>query len=291
MYNEKIKQQYIELQNKDPKDIITLFKQVEKLEANVNLDLYNLPIEMVIKNILKQGSITSIQTARKKIALIKKYKNWALVENLIDEDYKFIDSKIDIQKIFLEYNQSIIFKSPKQLKDKLVECLYRRSETGISSDELIIAYLMLLYQGFRKDEVLSIKLNEIDLVNNNMIIKNNRTIVKVYPEFVQLFSKLYNTRIYSKISNADSNDEKMNSYFISMGNKSIAQVEDKILRFISKRLYPIIKFKSEDLFIMGRIYEAKLYNYSYKDFYNQLELELEYKIQFKEKLKLMYENW
>ena len=91
MYNELIKKKYLEIQDSDFVNVASLFNQVEKLEKQENNDIFNIPTDEILKYIMEQGQITSLQTLRKKYEMIKKYKQWAIISNYIDEDLKYFD--------------------------------------------------------------------------------------------------------------------------------------------------------------------------------------------------------
>lgn len=291
MYNEEIKKEFLEgIGNKT--NYLVLFNQTKELEEKEHDDLYNIPTDVTLKYLIKKKTLTALTTAKSKYKVIKRYKKWAITKDLVEQGVKYIEPKIDIEQLYMKYCQAVIFKTPKQLIDKLNECLYRRNNEGISSDELIITYLILLYQGFQTDEIFQLKLSNVQLVNNTAVIQNDRKVVNVYSEFIESLTRLYYCRTYSKDSNSDNSTINMNEYYISMGDqRTQKQTKDRITRLISKRVFPVVKFNINDLYIMGRMYEAKLFDKTFDEFYDKFQSEIDHKITYKDKLRLMYETW
>lgn len=292
MYNELIKKKYLEIQDSDFVNVASLFNQVEKLEKQEDNDIFNIPTDEILKYIMEQGQITSLQTLRKKYEMIKKYKQWAIISNYIDKDLKYFDPKINVAELFVKYNKTAVFKSPKQLRDELSKYLSNTSTEGISSDELCLLYMYLLYQGFTKYEICELKLSDIISSNNYVLIKNSRIAVKVYDEFKPLLDKVCKNRIYAKMSIYDNSSVKMNELLISLGDFPPERALYKIPRIISRKVLPNIKFRVDDLFIMGRVYEGKLFNKTLNEIYRDIEESIPgNKVQFKKRMKLIYDNW
>lgn len=295
MYNEQIKTKFL---NESPESshasYKSIFKHVEGLEKKEQTDIYNIPTEVIVRYLLENNKkLTGLNTVKNKIRRIEVYKRWAIKENLVDEDCKYFEPIADIAQFYVESCGATIFKSPKELVDILGRYLYRRSESGINSDEIIMAYIMLLYQGFQPDEACQIKMQDVMLVNKHMIIKNERTVLEIYDEFIDLLSKIYTCRIYSKKSNYDGDDIAMNEYLISMGDLPPDKVYSKIIRFSTTRIFKHIQFTIKDVYIMGQIYKAKLFNKSYKEFRNQIQEDMDYKfaVEYNQKVRTMFENW
>lgn len=295
MYNEQIKTKFLnETKQSLHASYKGIFKNTERLEKKDQTDIYNIPTEVIMRYLLENNKkLTSLNTIKIKIRQIEAYKRWAIKENLVDENCKYFEPITNITQFYTESCDTIIFKSPKELIDTLNKYLFRRSESGINSDEIIMAYVVLLYQGFQPDEICQIKVQDVMLVNKRMIIKNERAVFEVYDEFIELLSKIYNCRIYSKKSNYDGNDIVMNEYLISMGDITPDKVYGKIIRFSTNRMFKHIHFTMKDVYIMGQIFKAKLFNKPYKEFRNQLQEDMNCKfaIEYNQKVRTMFENW
>lgn len=123
MYNEEIKKEFLEgIGNKT--NYLVLFNQTKELEEKEHDDLYNIPTDVTLKYLIKKKTLTALTTAKSKYKVIKRYKKWAITKDLVEQGAKYIEPKIDIEQLYMKYCQAVIFKTPKQLIDKLNECLY-----------------------------------------------------------------------------------------------------------------------------------------------------------------------
>lgn len=293
MYNKEIKERYLSLLQSDYKILHSLFKNTKKFEEAMERDLFDIPIEETLKYLLEGGNIASIQYLKSTASRIRSYKMWALVENLIDEKYKFIEPRLKLRQLFNEYNNVNLYRTPKDLKDMTDKYLYNRSEKGVTSDEILTAYFMLIYQGFRKDEVLELTLDNILFTNNYIVVKNNRIATVIYKEFYSTIAKIYNNRTYAKVSIADDNAVAMNEYFISLGDDfDQKKVQVKLSKTRNRRISTTERFNINELYLMGCIYEGKISNCSFEEVYDKSKEGMEHgSSTLKENLKVMWENW
>jgi len=94
MYNEVVKKQFIENLSSESaiQNYHTLFSQVESLEIEHDEDIYNLPLDIIAKYIMENTTVSCINSLKTKMGRVNTYKRWALVENLINEDVRYLEN-------------------------------------------------------------------------------------------------------------------------------------------------------------------------------------------------------
>jgi len=263
MYNEVVKKQFIENLSSESaiQNYHTLFSQVESLEIEHDEDIYNLPLDIIAKYIMENTTVSCINSLKTKMGRVNTYKRWALVENLINEDVRYFenDRKL-IAETFERYSKTYLFSSPADLKMQIDKYLNQKNDMGVTTDELSAAYLMLLFQGFSQEEIFQIKLDNIKLTKSYMAIMNEDKIISIHKEFIDLLSKIYTQRTYIGNKKKQQICNKMSDRYIDDGfDYNDHYMKVKILKKISTKMKKELAFNTNDVYLMGRIYDFKLH--------------------------------
>ena len=260
MYNEKIKQQYIDSLDggKNSKENAkSVFRDIETLELKYNEDAFCIPKDIIAKYFAKKAK--SLATLQNKMSRINRYKRWANKNGLVPDDYKaFVYEKCNIGEIYRKYNSTVIFHTPSELKKMLDENFPARHESGVTLDELASAYIILLFQGIREDDVLDITISDVSVKNNSISISTPDEDIIIYSEFEDLIRKIYCNRIYMCLSNNDYGTKEMDDRFIDNGKgKMNKALKIDICKHISTKTLHL-RYKISDIYLMGMIFKGKM---------------------------------
>lgn len=259
MYNERIKQKYIDgiVDDVLRKGVIRDFKTSEPLENRFREDLFCIPSEEIAKQFAKECK--SFTTFKNKMSRINRYKEWANNNGIIPENYRgFVYEHCNLMQIYSEHSISVIFHTPMELIQMLNECFPMRHEDGVTLDELTSAYLMLLYQGLRENEVVNIKTADITIKKQSIVISTPDKDILVYDEFQELIRKIYYNRHYINLSIGKHDTVMMSDRFIDNGRgleskKLIVSLNKNVSR---KTMH--LKYKISDIYLMGMIFKKKM---------------------------------
>lgn len=260
MYNEEIKQQYIntlDVSKNGKENVKTVFKELEVLELKYNEDIFCIPKDIIAKYFAKKAK--SLATLQNKMSRVNRYKRWANKNGYIADDYKaFVYEKCDLGEIYRQYNPTVIFHTPLELKKMLNENFPARHELGITLDELASAYMMLLFQGVDETEVLNIALSDVSIKDKSVSISTPDRDIIIYNEFEDLIRKIYYNRTYMCLSHNDYGTKRMGDRFIDNGkgkNNKALQI-DICKQISSKTLH--LSYRISDIYLMGMIFQEKV---------------------------------
>ena len=297
MYNEKIKQQYLDyLNTTNNKNAIAripkVFNELELLEIEYDEDLFVIPKSIIAEYLAINAK--SLTTMTNKMTLINRYKEWANNNGLIPDDYKaFAFEKCNLSETFYKYNTTQIFRTPSELRRMLDENFPTRRKDSITLDELASAYLMLIYQGFKDDEVFAINVENVIVKSKSVIISMPDKDIAVYDEFKMLLSRVYQIRNYMCLSNNDLGIKTMGDRFIDNGRGlSNKQIKIDIDRNINRKIKHI-NCRISDIYLMGMVFRKKIET---NDNFDVTELLIEYcgskyKEAAESKLKNILKKW
>lgn len=256
MYNEEIKQRYLNCIKREKRDTKAAFMELESLENEYQEDIYCIPKAVIAKHFAKNSN--SLITLKNKMTRINKYKKWANENGYIPEDYRaFVYERCDISEIYRQYNTVKIFHTPSELKLMLDGNFPARHENSITLDELMSAYLILLYQGISDEGILNIYLRDLIIKNESITVVTKNKDVIVYKEFEPLIRKIYANRKYMGLSNNDYGIKIMSDRFIDNGNN----LDNKQMKFVLNRnigrRIPHLNIKIANVYLMGMIFKKK----------------------------------
>lgn len=257
MYNKDIKQEFIDSIESEAyqRRLKSLFDEVEPLEVKYNMDLYCIPKNEIAKYFM-QHKAKRLRTLQNKITIINRYKEWANDKGYVPDEYKpFVYEKCDSRKIYNMYSKLTIFHTPAELKKMLKENFPLKSEYGITRDEIVSAYMMLLYQGINEKDIMDISASDVKEKPQSIVITTKQKDVIIYDEFRSLISKILKNRKYMSLSMANYGVKIMSDRFIDNG-QSLTNSELKvIITKAIRRQIPHLDFRTKDLYIMGMIYK------------------------------------
>lgn len=259
MYNEQIKQKYLSYLDKDhvkKQSSLHIFKYLADYEYSNNEDLYNIPYDSALQELLRVSRISSFSTFRVHYYTIKNYKTWALLNGFVSEHAKsFVDEAVDLKELFLNNYHLKLYKTPAALADHLHKKLNKRSDNDkvITIDQIGTAYVMLIYQGVHPDKIFDIKLKDVIITNNNIaIITDNKAII-VYHDFENDIKEVSTIRNYIREYANIKEMIDLGDRLIDNGtNNNIAQMRGNFASLLSSRH---VQIKMKDVYYMGRLYD------------------------------------
>lgn len=194
MYNSDLKTRFI----REYTDVLSiaekcknLFNSVEKYEIEWGADICTVDKER-ISTVLSDlvGLRTKNQYGLLKI--LRTYSNWCIkngVENACD-------SMLNINDVGLEKIRNQMVSSPLHLDRYLNEiCDERSLET---TDMVIRCYCWLAYMGFSEDEILNIKVDDVDF--DYMVVRHNNKEAPIYRESLLSFKQCVKTTSFLYIN-------------------------------------------------------------------------------------------
>lgn len=299
MYNSEIKERFIkglDSSLKSNKYLVekysTLFNQTNELEKSHGEDLYNLPLNIALEYLMDNYRISSLVTLKHKAGYIRSYKRWALVNNLMKEDAKCIEDDWHVvRNVFYGCDNRVFFRTPAEFRDYLESKMPVKGNDANVIDELAMAYMMLIYSGFGKRDAFYIKLEDVFLTDNYLLVKNEKHAINIYEEFRNVLEKLYSTRIYESRSQRNRGRYKMTDYYLSNGKLDQEICRNGIREYISRNsITKSKKISFDDIYYMGAVYRFKT---SGKNDKNELYkiISLDMPKYSKEQLTWYYDNW
>lgn len=268
MYNEEIKKEFMNtIESESVRSTYkSIFRETEILENEHHIDLSCIPKDIIV-NYMMQFNVRSYGTLKNKLKRIVRYQKWVTGKGLVPAEYEWIPyEKIDLQRIFAQNYHMTIFHNPKELRDMFHKYLSAKSDKGVTADQISQAYLALLFQGLKGDDILKLTTNQITIANDKLIISTPNEDIVAYPEFQDIISNVYTTRIFSCQSrNAEYRGERnMSGRLLDNGEGlNDAEMKGRILRKIRKDLREL-HLHIDDVYLMGRIYKSIKAGYTHK---------------------------
>lgn len=309
MYNEKIKNDFLNSLS-DKYDIDrcrTIFERIYELENQLGKDLYDISYDQAFERLSDISNYTSVDTIRVLYREIKHYKLWALSKGYISDDEKpFIVDKTAVKNFHKNHQYVEIFRSPGDLIECLSPLLDSNSKSYVIKPEIIVAYLLICYQGFYPKEVLELTLDNIIVTKSNILLFNDRYACIVYKEFEEVIRKIYTIRDVLVSTKFKKTTENMGNNLISFSESYSFEHNKKSMR---ERMWKLLSdkcdivIKPELLTIMGIIYITKSkglldnisndskYGYDVKQLLNACYGTTEVKVFTKNNTMKIYETW
>lgn len=184
MYNEKIKMQFIDsgVGDKDASILQVLFDGIEAEETKRDKDISRIKVAEYPYIILDYMHITTLDRLMFYVRLLKRYRTFCYNMEYLDAEtyelteYASDESMIDVMfEIYYNYKKDdkrdFMLYSPKIFCEALSEALdgisLEKSEANISSNEMLLLFIMLQYYGVKAGDVCTLKKSDIIMYDAN----------------------------------------------------------------------------------------------------------------------------
>lgn len=264
MYNEKIKREFLDtINSKDVKAAIeTIFKKSAKYEEEAGADLYCFPKDEAAKFIMDNFRVNKVQTLRSKASYITRYQKWALEKGYMPEEYRgLIHEKIKYNIFFEEGSKFIVLRTPRDVMKLIVENFNNLDYVGdgITTDDLFAGYIILLFEGFTKEEIADLTPDNIMVTDTNVSIVNKHRAIVLSEEFENKIKKLKTNRTFLSRMKETYGYRQMGEELLNSGSdKNKDGFIDKLTVFLVENLHDKdLLIRLDDIYYYGLIYQLK----------------------------------
>lgn len=269
-YNSNQKKEYLKVVINSGADKL---KQTEKLfrlmaaeEEKRRIDLCEFTARAVIGFLYKNKDIKAYETLRRLGYAFNAYKRWALVNNYIaSPSGKMLDDFNDAILSVMKNDKDLhLYTSPQRLIDDLDKYYPANNDDYVDPKDFIRAYLVLIYQGFPKEEIVNLLYRDVICNERYLAIYNSSRIYVIYKEFRPIIEKIYRIRdniktgfIYEKPMNTSGPSSK---FLLNVGRvteeESLKRIRNwrNLIAVHSNKRFPL---NDKEVYFMGQVYRFK----------------------------------
>lgn len=285
-----------------------IFGLITKIEKDSGVEIYNMTYEEIIYGILRHSRMNKVDSVRSALYNILKYIEWLQLEMGVIIDPEVIGENLairfgnnpnkmeseisEIRRIITKYvtHKTTVYQTPEELFSVL-DYIFGLSSTedikadGVQIEEIAAAYLMLLFQGFTKDEIINdLKLSMASFDNNQLVIQNDNHEEVIYKPFVKLLKRIIEKRVF--LRNRGSYDYNYKLYMLDSDfliatyhqreqlTKVFSNISNRRIRELSAGERQKINISASNVYIMGLVYKLKSNNVDINKFVSQQRYKL-----------------
>lgn len=200
MYNQEIKEVFLDQISSGGRNRRTSASYLDAIgiyEREINRDFAEMSLEDAIKAI-KNIKIGTYDSANAVQSFVRKYVKWCeenRVFNHINTELKKISAKDDIDAS--EYLRKMWFLDESDLINKM------RMVRTFNDGYYEVVVLLFAWLGVRQDEILSIKPQDVDLVNRRLFLRSSGTIISFSENIAAVISEYQKTQTSTRQYNGE----------------------------------------------------------------------------------------
>lgn len=190
MYNKEIKERFINSLQINSQVPSILFNQIATIEEKHEQDVYYLPYDTIIPEVLDVMDIVSYDTFYNNMLYVKKYKQWCMIEDVFDRDVPMNLSSLtskSLRNYYREHMGTVSIKSFTQLHHHLDSIFgdAKNESDYMSLEEVQKMVYLLLFHGISDEIVFKLTTENVIVAQNGLFIKYDELIIQIIDEELQ----------------------------------------------------------------------------------------------------------